>query len=50
MNDPFKVSINGSDGDIGQDRTPLGVRYPIAHPIIKKNSITVGTVETSEAN
>ena len=32
-------SINGLDGDVGLDRTPPGVRSPVAHPTIDESSL-----------
>ena len=32
---------NVRDGDVGQDRTPSGVRSPVAHQVINVSSVAV---------
>jgi hypothetical protein len=36
--------INGLDGDVGLDRTPPGVRSPIAHPTVDDLSLLDGVM------
>jgi hypothetical protein len=36
--------INGLDGDVGLDRTPLGERSPVAHPTVDDLSLLDGVM------